>query len=78
MEVALGAAPAVLVGLAFTERIRSGRGTGTKFIRVVTMCFVVPIAAILALRGVITGDMVAGLLGAALGYAFGQVESRRN
>ena len=78
IEIALATAPAIAVGLGLVERIVSGRGIGTQFIRLMAVVTVVPIAALLAIMGLISAQVVAGLLGAALGYAFGKMDHKRD
>lgn len=66
------AVPIVLLG-GLAHRVIVGKGIGWQFIRFVVIAIGIPIAGVLALKGMVAGDAVYAILAAALGYAFGKV-----
>ena len=59
----------IFLKMALQERINSGKGIGWQVIRYSTIASALPIAGILALNNVLTGE-AATIIGGALGYAF--------
>lgn len=77
--------PIVLIG-AFINRcvvthesdsgnILRGRGIGWQFIRFCVLAAGLPLAGLLALKGLISGEAAIAFISAAVGYAFGKVDN---
>lgn len=77
-EIAVAASGGVVISLMVVERIASGRGIGARFIQLATVVLVVSLSALLSLKGVLSGQVVAGIFGAALGYSFGRLERQND
>ncbi|MGO7861863.1 hypothetical protein ACC676_09670 [Rhizobium ruizarguesonis] len=79
------AVPIVLIG-GFANRIlvkgardgvpTQGKGIGWQFMRFCVLTCGLPILALLCLRGKLDGQIVAGLIGSAFGYVFGNSEAK--
>ena len=54
------------------------KGIGWQFIRFTVVSVSVPTVGVLALNDVIPSEAATGIIGAALGYAFGLREQNRN
>lgn len=70
ISVILTLGAVVIPVLALWQRIKANKGIGWSFIRFTVIASTIPIAAVLALNGVLGGEAGA-LLGTAIGYAFG-------
>jgi hypothetical protein len=53
------------------------KGIGWQFIRYTVLSISIPVAGVLALNNVLTGE-AAMIIGAAMGYAFGKSDSKSN
>ena len=75
MLVAAAAIPIVLVG-GLWIRYRSGKGIDWEFTRYLVAVLYLPIILILAMVAALDGEILAGLLGGAIGFAAGKVDHR--
>lgn len=65
------AVPLALV-LGYCNRKQADRGIGSQFIRWSVLMIALPITGVLALNGLLSGEVAAALIGGAVGYAFGK------
>ena len=70
------AVPLALI-LGYCNRKQGGegqraRGIGSQFIRYTVLAIALPIVGVLALNGLLSGEVAAALIGGAVGYAFGK------
>ena len=72
-------ASAVPLGLILghCNRKQGERGIGSQFIRWTVLTTSLPITGVLTLNGLLSGEVAAGLIGAAVGYAFGKNDRGR-
>ena len=79
VSVILAVAVLLLIIVAASSRINGKRGRfkgiGSKFIRFTVVSTSIPVVGILALNHIIPGEAATGIIGAALGYAFGLREN---
>lgn len=66
--------PIVIIG-SLHNRYKAGRGIGWQFIRYNVIAISIPVAGLLALNNLLTGE-AATIIGAAMGYAFGKSDDK--
>lgn len=69
------AVPGVLIVGYFNRRggpNGKAKGVGWQFIRYTILAIAIPVAGVLALNGVLTGEATAAIIAGAIGYAFGK------
>jgi hypothetical protein len=57
-----------------TGILQRGRSIGWQFLRLCVLATGIPVIGLLALKGLITGDVAAGFVAAGAGYVFGKVD----
>ena len=72
LSVILASAVPLGLTLGYRNRKQGERGIGSQFIRWTVLTTSLPITGVLALNGLLSGEVAAGLIGAAVGYAFGK------
>lgn len=75
LSIILAISVPLVLFLGLMERVASNKGIGWQFIRYNVICISVPMVAILALNGALTGE-AATLIAGTLGYAFGKPDAR--
>ena len=73
----LAASVLVVITGGLYSRIISNKGIGWQFIRYTVICISLPLAAILAISGTLTGE-ASTILAAAMGYSFGKSSEKSN
>lgn len=77
VSLILAVGAVAIPGLALYQRIKSNKGIGWQFIRFTVIASTLPVVAVLALNGLLTGE-AAAIIGAALGYAFGHSTDKQS
>ena len=73
LEIVLAIAMIGGVAAVFWERTRRDKGMGQRTIQILSVLMIVPLAGLLALRDVMSGEAVAVILGTILGYVLAGV-----
>jgi len=75
LEIVLAAALIGGIGAVFWERVFRDKGMGRRTIQLLSLLMIVPLAGLLALREVLSGEAVTTILGTILGYVLAGVAS---
>jgi len=71
LSILLASVPIIVVGGGLWNRTKLGKGIGWQFIRFTVLAVSVPVVAILALNGALTGE-ASTIIAAAMAYSFGK------
>tara|TARA_R110002124_G_scaffold99593_6_gene245745 strand:+ start:751 stop:1017 length:267 start_codon:yes stop_codon:yes gene_type:complete len=73
LELILGAAVLLVPALVLFERLIARKGIGVRSIQYIAVGTVVPVVALLSLRGMMQGEAVAAILAGLVGYLLGNI-----
>ena len=73
LELILGAAVLLVPALVLFERLIARKGIGVRSIQYIAVGTVVPVVALLSVRGMMQGEAVAAILAGLVGYLLGNI-----